>query len=33
MYVYNRAVSLLGVKGADAFAKTKIFKQLVKDFT
>jgi hypothetical protein len=33
MYVYNRAVSRLGVKGADAFAKTKVFKQLVKDFT
>jgi hypothetical protein len=33
MYVYNRAVSKIGVKGADAFAKTKVFKQLVKDFT
>lgn len=33
MYVYNRAVSKIGVKGADAFAKTKGFKQLVKDFT
>jgi hypothetical protein len=33
MYVYNRAVSRLGVKCADAFAKTKAFKQLVKDFT
>ena len=33
MYVYNRAISRLGVKGADAFAKTKVFKQLVKDFT
>jgi hypothetical protein len=33
MYVYNRVVSRLGVKCADAFAKTKVFKQLVKDFT
>ena len=33
MYVYNRAVSKIGVNGADAFAKTKVFKQLVKDFT
>ena len=32
MYVYNRAVSKIGVKGADAFAKTKEFKKLVKDF-
>lgn len=32
MYVYNRVVVLLGVKGADAFAKTKIFKDLVKDY-
>ena len=33
MYVYNRAVGRLGVKGAYAFAKTKIYKDLVKDFT
>jgi hypothetical protein len=33
MYVYNRAVSRLGVKCADAFANTKAFKTLVKDFT
>ena len=33
MYVYDRAVGRLGVKGADAFAKTKIYKDLVKDFT
>ena len=32
MYVYNRAVSKIGVKGADAFAKTKEFDKLVKDF-
>jgi len=33
MYVYNRVVVLLGVKGADAFAKTKIFRDLVKDYS
>lgn len=33
MYVYDKAVNLVGVKGADAFAKTKAFKTLVKDFT
>lgn len=33
MEVYNRAVTRIGVKGADAFAKTKGFKDLVKDFT
>ena len=33
MYVYDRAVVRLGVKGADAFAKTKVFKQLVSDFS
>jgi len=32
MYVYNRAVGKIGVAGADAFAKTKVFKNLVKDF-
>ena len=32
MAVYNKAVTLVGVKGADAFAKTKAFKTLVKDF-
>jgi hypothetical protein len=31
-YVYNRAATMIGVKGADAFAKTKEFKKLVKDF-
>jgi hypothetical protein len=33
MAVYNKAVALIGVKGADAFTKTKAFKGLVKDFT
>jgi len=33
MYVYNKAVNLVGVSGADAFTKTKAFKTLVKDFT
>jgi hypothetical protein len=33
MHVYNKAVNLIGVKGADAFSKTKAFKTLVKDFT
>jgi hypothetical protein len=33
MYVYDKAVNLVGVRGADAFAKTKAFKTLVKDFT
>jgi len=32
MYVYNRVVVLLGVKAADAFAKTKIFRDLVKGY-
>jgi hypothetical protein len=32
MYVYDRAVVRIGVKGADAFAKTNVFKQLVRDF-
>jgi hypothetical protein len=32
-YVYNKAVNLIGKKGADAFSKTKEFKDLVKDFT
>jgi len=32
MYVYNRAVTKIGVAGADAFAKKKVFKDLVKDF-
>ena len=32
MYVYDRAVGKIGVKGADAFAKTKEFKKLVKEF-
>lgn len=31
--VYDRAVALFGVKCADAFAKTKEFKDLVKDLT
>jgi hypothetical protein len=33
MAVYNKAVNLIGVKGADAFSKTKAYKDLVKDFT
>jgi hypothetical protein len=33
MYIYNKAVNLIGVKGADAFSKTKAFDGLVKDFT
>jgi hypothetical protein len=33
MHIYNKAVNLIGVKGADAFAKTKAFNGLVKDFT
>jgi hypothetical protein len=33
MHVYDKAVALVGVRGADAFAKTKAFKTLVKDFT
>jgi hypothetical protein len=33
MYVYDKAVNLVGVRGADAFSKTKAFKTLVKDFT
>jgi len=33
MAVYNKAVNLIGVKGADAFSKTKAFKGLVKDFS
>jgi hypothetical protein len=32
-YVYNKTVNLIGKKGADAFSKTKEFKDLVKDFT
>ena len=32
MYVYDRAVVRLGVKGADAFAKTKVFRDLVKGY-
>jgi hypothetical protein len=31
-YVYDRAVGIIGVKGADAFGKTKAFEKLVKDF-
>jgi hypothetical protein len=31
-YVYDRAIGLIGVKGADLFAKTKAFEKLVKDF-
>jgi hypothetical protein len=33
MAVYNKAVNLIGVKGADAFSKTKAYKDIVKDFT
>lgn len=33
MYIYDKAVNLIGVKGADAFSKTKAFDGLVKDFT
>jgi hypothetical protein len=33
MAVYNKAVALIGVKGADAFSKTKAYKTLVKDLT
>jgi hypothetical protein len=31
-YVYDRAVGIVGVKGADAFAKTNAFKRTVKEF-
>lgn len=33
MEVYNRVVTRIGVKGADAFVKTKAYKNLIKDFT